>query len=63
MLVGVDLDRLVGQHHRDAVVDPLRPLQARVVQEVLVGEIPQALLVDRAGEDLQKARIEAHGVK
>jgi hypothetical protein len=55
-------DRLgaLGQHHRDALLNPVGAPQARVVQQVLVGEVHEAALVDRAGEDLQQRFLQDH---
>jgi hypothetical protein len=50
-------DRLgpCGQQDRDASLDPVGALQARVVEQVLVGEIEQAALIDRADENLEQS--------
>jgi hypothetical protein len=55
-------DRLgsLGQHYRDALLNPVRAPEARVVQQVLVGEVHQAALVDRAHEDLEQRLLQDH---
>jgi len=50
----------LGQHHRDALLNPVRAPQARVVQQVLVGEVHEAALVDRACEDLEQRLPQDH---
>ena len=53
MFVVGDIDRLVRQHDGNPLMDPIRLLEARVIEQVFVGEIQQALLVGGTGEDLQ----------
>ena len=52
---------LVDQHDRDVVLDAVAPLQPRVVQRALVGEVQQRALVFGTGEDLQQLRVQRHG--
>ena len=56
----VDRLGLVDEHDRDVVLDPVAPVQARVVERVLVLEVEQRPLVLGAGEDLQQLRVEGH---
>jgi len=50
----------LGQQHRDTVGNPVPAPQARVVQQVLIGEVQQGALVDRADEDCQKCLRQGH---
>src|SRR5205807_2278772 len=54
VLVVADALGLVDEHDRDVVLDEIAPLEARVVQRVLVGEVQQRALVLRTGEDLEQ---------
>src|SRR5918996_4358841 len=51
---------LVDQHDRDVVTDGVAPLEAGVVERVLVGEVEQRSLVLRTGQDLEELGIEGH---
>ena len=51
----------VDEHDRDVVLHEVAPLQPRVVERVLVGEVQQRALVLGAGEDLEQFRVERHG--
>ena len=57
----VDRLGLVDQHDRDVLADGVAPLQAGVVERVLVGEVEQRALVLGAGEDLEELGVECHG--
>ena len=50
----VDRLGLVDEHDRDVVLDRVAPLEARVVERVLVLEVEQRALVLGAGEDLEQ---------
>lgn len=50
----------LGQHHGHAFLDPVGASQAGVVQQVLVGDVHQAALVDRAYEDLEQRLLQGH---
>src|SRR5438552_9366004 len=54
VLVVVDRLRLVDEHHGDVVLDRVTPLEARVVERVLVREVEQRTLVLGTGEDLEQ---------
>src|SRR5207302_5579980 len=56
----VDRLGLVDEHDRDVVANRVAPLQAGVVQAVLVLEVEQRALVLRAGEDLEQLGIQCH---
>ena len=51
---------LIGQHDRYSVTDPVAAAQPRVVQEVILGEVEQRLLVDRAGQEAQQQWVQTH---
>src|SRR5919106_469008 len=51
---------LVDQHDRDVLTDGVAPLQAGVVERVLVGEVEQRPLVLGAGQDREELRVECH---
>src|SRR5690606_31597517 len=61
LLVGDGLG-LVDQHDRDVVADGVAPLQPRVVEALLVGEVEERALVLGTGEDLEQLRVERHAV-
>lgn len=58
MLLGPDLDRLIDEEHRNAVLDAVRLVQAGVVQD-LVNEY-QRTTVGRAHQDFHQLVVE-HG--
>jgi len=60
VLGAVDRLRLVDEHHRDVVADGVAPLEARVVQGLLVLEVEQRALVLGAGQDVEQLRVEGH---
>jgi len=60
MLQLLDWPGLLGKQHRHVLLDPVCASQARVVQQVLVGEVHQAALVDRAYEDLEQRLLQDH---
>jgi hypothetical protein len=45
---------LVGQHDRYAITDLVAAAQSRVIQHVVLGQVQQRLLVDRAGQQAQQ---------
>lgn len=51
----------VGEHNRDTLLNPVGAPQPRVVEQVLVGEVHKAALIDRAHEDLQQRVPQGHG--
>ena len=53
----------VGQHDRYAITDLVAAAQSRVIQEVVLGQVQQCLLVDRAGQQAQQQGIQTHWVR
>jgi hypothetical protein len=45
---------LIGQHDRYAITDLVAAAQSRVIQHVVLGQVQQRLLVDRAGQQAQQ---------
>src|SRR5258708_14815314 len=52
--------RAVGEQDRIVVRHPVDPAQPRVVQDRLIFEVEQALLVDRAGQDVEQWTLDQH---
>jgi len=50
----------LGQQHGNALLDPVCAPQAWVVQQVLIGEVHEAALVDRAYEDREQRLSQDH---
>lgn len=59
MFLGSHLDGLIGQQHRDAVIDAIGLVQSRVVQNVV--DVQQRPMVNRAHQDVEKLRIQHSG--
>jgi hypothetical protein len=52
--------RLVGQQHGDRAANLVGHAQARVVEDVVLGEVDQRPVIDRVLEQLQEEVIEGH---
>ena len=59
MFLGTDVGGLIGQQHRNSVLDAVRLVQPRVVQDIV--DAQQRTTVNRADQDIEKLRIQHEG--
>jgi hypothetical protein len=60
VLVVGDRRGLLGQHHRNPVLDPVAAPQPQVIEQGLIGEVQQAALVNGADQKLKQRFVQGH---